>query len=149
MSTNSASTNGSGSTLGWLADGVSSVATGISSNGWIVGYAEYSDAPHRHAFLASIFGGMQDLGPLATDYMAADISARKRIVGTIFPEFRSGAENLAWTWKDGTFGYLPTPQSLGSVAEAVNTCGTVVGHTWDPNAQVSRAVRWIRRACDP
>jgi uncharacterized membrane protein len=140
---------GYGTSLGWLPGGNLSVANAISGSGWIVGHASYSSTSYfLHAFVWTWYTGMQDLGALAPNYSAADVSEKGRIVGTIWPEGRSGYEQ-AWTWKDGSFAYLTTPASLASRARGVNSCGLVVGFTKDPNTQETRAVRWMRRACDP
>ena len=143
------SPNGALTSLGWLPGGTFSVATASSSSGVVVGNATYSASNRTHAFMWT-YGSMQDLGGLAENYSAADVSTKGRIVGTIWPDYRAHEHDQAWTWKNGAFAYLTTPFYSGwlSKARGVNSCGTIVGVITDPSTGDQRAVRWMARVCE-
>ncbi len=119
-----------------------SAATGINSNGDVVGYST-ALANIRHAFLWTAGGGMQDLGSLGgvmRDSHAHGINSSGMVVGyaslsNTYPPM--GPHAFKWTASGGMvdLGTLGgSSASYASYAYAVNDSGQIVGYSTGSSA---------------
>lgn len=108
---------------------------------WIVGTSKTASG-ESHGFIWTFWFGLQDMGPLSSNYSAVDVSDKGRVVGT------DNTLGRAYTFYQREFSYLPSLIEGGAAyATAVNACGTIVGYAeYAPDRWV--AVRWDRYWCD-
>jgi probable HAF family extracellular repeat protein len=126
--------NGVMTDLGTL--GGNSAASGINSQGQIVGNSETPDGS-AHAFLWEK-GAMTDLG----DFTPFDINAAGQIAGHKFvPEVQT---NHAVVWTNGVLTDLGTLGGSFSFASAIDARGRVVGMSYT-TAGEPHATLWVRR----
>lgn len=115
--------------LGSLGGGLST-ANAVSADGTVAGLS-YTSSSQQHAFVWTQNGGMQDLTPNLTSNggaTATAINSSDEVVGYYFPNGSQSPVGFYWTQGGGLQSFGPA----GTLAEAVNNAGTIVGQA--PNA---------------
>ena len=127
----------------WLGSlgGNLSAAKGINNSAAVVGLS-YTAAETQHAFLWTQGGGMQDLTPDLTSIgggTATAINSSNQVAGYYVPNGSSRTLGFIWTQAGG----LQSLGSAGTLANAVNDSGTVVGQSPDVNGN-RHAFSWTQ-----
>jgi len=111
--------------------GANAVATGVNSQGHVVGYADRAGGAPHHAFL--FFDSVtQDLGSLGATSDATAVNDSDVVVGFSVPNNTSGAQH-AFRYQGGLMQDLGTLGGTRSEARDVNASGVIVG--WAQTAQ--------------
>ena len=127
----------------WLGSlgGNLSAAKGINNSAAVVGLS-YTAAQTQHAFLWTQGSGMQDLTPDLTSIgggTATAINSSNQVAGYYVPNGSSRTLGFIWTQAGG----LQSLGSAGTLANAVNDSGTVVGQSPDANGN-RHAFSWTQ-----
>jgi probable HAF family extracellular repeat protein len=139
-------TTGSMIDLGTLPGGGSSIGNGINGSGIVVGESLSADLSTSSAYIYK--GSMFDLGSFGGTYSSANgINARGQVVG--YSKTRRSLDH-AFLWvpkKPGaTKGHMydlgTLPGAAGSVANAINSGGTVTGYNLDADFFFAHAFVW-------
>src|SRR6202795_4675883 len=131
---------GSAQWLGSLGGNLSA-AKGINNSLAVVGLS-YTAANRQHAFLWTQGSGMQDLTPDLTSIgggTAMAINSSNQVAGYYVPNGSSQTLGFLWTQAGG----LQSLGSAGTLANAVNDAGTVVGQSPDANGN-RHAFSWTQ-----
>lgn len=127
----------------WLGSlgGNFSVAVGVNNTGAVAGMS-LNAADHQHAFLWTQAAGMQDLTPNLTSVggaTAVAVNSSNQVVGYYFPNGSSNTLGFTWTKAGG----LVNLGLAGTLAQAVNDAGTVVGQ-WPSATGYLHAFSWTQ-----
>ena len=108
-----------------------SAARGTGDGGAVVGLA-HTAANLQHAFFWTQTGGMLDLTPGLTSSggaTAACVNASNQVVGYYYPNGSRNTLGFIWSQANG----FQNLGATGTLANAINDAGTVVGHTPSAN----------------
>ena len=127
--------------LGRLPGDLRSSATGISSNGMVVGWSSVDNMVHR-GFLWTSDGGMRDIGTLPNDIrsIATGVNASGTVAGASM-NGSNGWRPVRWTAATGMQPLPSLPGYVGGWANAINDAGDIVGYSGD-YYDATRATLW-------
>ena len=129
--------NGSPSDLGNLGGAINNIATGINSQGKIIGFSDLAGDATEHAFLWTKHNGMQDLGTLSGDFSSSafGINEEGQVIGV---SCDASGNCRAFLWENGVMADLNTLVCAGTplyltYGGDINDSGEIAGGAYDPN----------------